>query len=94
MDKQFQNIKVPVISENTKINADLFLLLRQNADSESSYQTDSIIERLIDADINDKSFKLFFIYELAANENLRNQLKQNILFNDWLHEASKVIIID
>ena len=98
MDERFQNIEIPVIPENTKIACRPLLLLRQDAEPNGGYQVEDIIQRLVYSETSEnehvKNFKLYLIYEIAANSKLRKQLSQNTFFNEWLHQASKIEIVD
>ena len=98
MEKCFQNIEIPVIPKNTKIKCRPFLLLRQKEDTETYYDIDSIIERVIEGETTDneykKNFKFYLLCEIAANSKLRQQLSLNLNFNEFLNQASKIEIVD
>ncbi len=98
MDERFRKIEIPVIPENTKIACRPLLLLRQDAGPNGGYQVEDIIQRLLYSETSDndhdKNFKLYLIYEIAANSKLRQQLSLNLNFNEWLHQASKIEIVD
>ena len=80
----------PIMSEQT-IERTPYILLRQVADNENTYDIQYIISEII-ADKN--NFNNRFIIELAQNKMLKDQLTRTGCFDKWIAESKKITIIN
>ena len=84
------NYPPPNISERT-IERTPYMLLRQVADNENTYDIQYIISEII---ANNNNFNDRFIIEVAQNKMLKDQLTRTGCFDKWIAEAKKITIIN